>query len=144
MRRYAFPILIVFACAGTVFAMTRPTASDKEASVKLPVSAAKAPEITPWLTAAAQDLGHKTVRAYDGSVYINVGDDKISFFKEKNQMEMHVEFASKYRHAMADREPALKALEMKGQAIFEHALSMQARDAARQQVASRVTTSPEG
>jgi hypothetical protein len=145
MTKFLFPALIVVACAGTAYAMMRGTPADEgEAAVKLPVTASMAPEITPWLQAAATDLGHKAVKAYDGSVYINVGDDKISFFKDKNAMQMHVEFESKYRHSMADREPALKALEAKGQAIFEHALSMQARDASKQQMAARVTSTPEG
>ena len=146
MTKFIFPALIVLGCVGTVFAMTHGGSADAgEKAVKLPVTASAAPEITPWLQAAATDLGHKAVKAYDGSVYIKVGDDKISFFREKNQkeMQMHVEFESKYRHSMAEREPALRALEAKGAAIFEHAVSMQQRNASKEQVAARLTTSPE-
>ena len=144
MNRYIFPALIVLATAGTVVAMTRDAPSEDEASVKLPVAASQANEITPWILAAATDLGHKAVRAYDGSVFIKVGDDSIAYYKEKNTMQMRVAFDSKYRHARAERDPALKALESKGETIYEHALSLQARAAAKEQIASRGSSSPEG
>jgi hypothetical protein len=144
MSRFVFPALIAIACAGTVYAVTREAPSDQEATVKLPVAANDAKEISPYLEHAAQDLGHHTLRAYDGSVYINVGDDKISFFREKNDMQMHVEFDSKFRHDPAQRDADLRALQMKGQAIFEHAVSLKQQDASQNQFASRAKPTPAG
>ena len=142
--RYIFPALIALATAVTVVAVTREAPSGQEGSVALPVAAAEASAMTPWLLAAAKDLGHQHVRAYDGSIFIPVGDDTISFFKEKNAMQMHVELESQYRHTRAQRDPALKELEVKGQAIFEHALSLQARAQAKEQVAARAASAPAG
>ena len=144
MSRFIFPALIVLACVGTAVAMTRDAPSDQEATVKLPIAATQATAITPYLQEAAQDLGHHTLRSFDGAVYINVGDDKISFFREKNAMQMHVEFDSKFRHDPAQREADLRALQMKGQTIFEHAMSLQAQQQSKAMVASRGTLVPAG
>ena len=144
MSKFVFPALIVLAITGTVVAVTRAAPSDEEATVKLPVAATQATEITPYLEVAAKDLGHHTLRAYDGSVYINVGDDKISFFRDKSAMQMHVEFDSKFRHDPSQREADLRALQMKGQTIFEHAMSLQAQQQSKAMVASRGSSVPAG
>ena len=83
-------IAIAIAAAGTVYAMSKDAPSADEATqVRLPVAAVSAPEITPWILAAARELGHSQVRAYDGSVFISVGDDNISFFKEGFRIDHH-------------------------------------------------------
>jgi hypothetical protein len=145
MKNALFPALIVVAIAGTAFAMSRApdASSEEEAAVKL-ASASMTPAIAPWIQAAARDLGHTRVRAYDNSVFIDVGDDRISFFNDKGNLTMHVDLESRYRHAKADRDPALKALELKGKTIFEHALSMQARASVDAQVAQAARTAPVG
>lgn len=137
-------IALVVAVAGTVFAMTREAPPEDDAQVRLPVAAVSAPEITPWLQAAAEALGHKRVRAYDGSVFVEVGDDQISFFKEGNALQMHVGFESKYRHAKHERDDKLKELQSKGHAIFEHAVSLQARSASKERMASAPAAVPAG
>lgn len=140
------PALAIALAAGvTVYAMTKEPAQSEDAhQVKLPVAAVSAPEITPWLQAAATELGHTKVRAYDGSVFIDVGDDRISFFKEGNSLNMHVAFESKYRHAKADRDPALKELQAKGETIYQQAMQMQARAASKERFASATASTATG
>ena len=138
------PVLaIALAAAGTLYAMSKEPA-EADAATRLPVAAVSAPEITPWILAAARDLGHTQVRAYDGSVFIDVGDDSISYFKEGAAFQMHVAFESKYRHSKSEREPALKALQQKGESIYQHAMQLQARSAAEGRFASTAAAVPAG
>lgn len=145
MKTVAPALAIALAAAATVYAMTKePAQADKETQSKLPVAAVSAPEITPWLRVAAEELGHAKVRAYDGSVFVELGDDRISFFKEGNSMQMHVAFESKYRHAKNDRAEALKALHAKGEGIYQKAVDMQARHSANERFASAQARSATG
>lgn len=146
MRNFIFPSLIALGIAGTLYAMSRAPSekADAEGVVKLPVAAAEADKIAPWLNTAARELGHSRVRAYDGSVFIDVGDDSISFFKDDGTLTMHVGVESKYRHARKDRAAVVKGLEEKGQAIYEHALQLRARAESREQVASTGARPPAG
>lgn len=137
-------LLVVLAAAGTVYAMAQAPVAEGDAQRRLPVAVVSAPEITPWILAAARELGHTDVRAYDGSVFIDVGDDSISYFKQGQTFQMHVAFESKYRHSKAEREPALKALQQKGETIFQHALSLQARGASKERFASAAAVPPAG
>lgn len=142
----ALPFLaLAAALGGTVYMMTKePAQAEEAAQSKLPVAAVSAPEITPWLHVAAKELGHAKVRAYDGSVFVEVGDDRISFFKEGNSMQMHVAFESKYRHAKSDRDDALKALHAKGESIYQKAVDLQARASANERFASAQARSATG
>lgn len=144
MKNILPAIAIALAAAGTLYAMNKEPAAEGAAQSRLPIAALSAPEITPWLLAAARELGHTQVRAYDGSVFIDVGDDSISYFKEGQAFQMHVAFESKYRHAKAERDPALKALQAQGETIFQHALSLQARGAAKERLASTAAVVPAG
>lgn len=146
MRNVFFPALIAVAIAGTIFAMARAPSekADQELAVKLPVPADEAQRIAPYLNAAARELGHDRVRAYDGSVFIDLGEESISFFKDQGALTMHVGVETKYRHARKDRATVVKALQDKGQAIYLHALSLQARAEAREQVASTGARPPAG
>jgi hypothetical protein len=132
--------------AAVLAAVTACTArpSEEEANVKLPVTALSVPEVTPWIEKAARELGHTRVRAYQNGVFIDVAGDTISFFREKNGMTMHVGLESKYEHAKSDRAAALKDLQVKGDAIFQQALSLQARSHAESQMAQRPAPSPAG
>ena len=139
------PVLVLaLAAAGTVYAMSQQPVAEEDAQTRLPIPAVSAPEITPWILAAARELGHTKARAYDGSVFIDVGDDSISYFKQGPAFQMHVAFESKYRHSKAERDPALKALQLKGATIFEHALSLQARAASKERFASTAAAVPAG
>ena len=138
MNRLVFPALIVVGIACVGYAVTRPSASDEEVTVKLPVAAAQVSQLTPYLAAAAKDLGASEAKAYDGSAFVKMGEDSISFTKDKTSLQMRVAFDSKYRHARADRDQALKKLEATGESIYEHAVSLQAIAASKDQVALRV------
>jgi hypothetical protein len=146
MRNLLFPGLIAVALAGTVYAMSRAPdhKADEEAALKLPVTAGQVSHITPYLHAAAKDLGHSRVRGYEGSVFVDLGGDTISFFREKGELTMHVGLETKYRHAKKERTAAVKELQEKGQSIYEHALSLKARAEAREQVASTGERPPAG
>ena len=145
MKPVAPALCIALAAAATVYAMTmEPAEADAASQSKLPVAAVSAPEITPWLRVAAEEMGHAKVRAYDGSVFVELGDDRISFFKEGNSMQMHVAFESKYRHASGDRDAALKELHAKGESIYQKAVDMQARHSANERFASAAARSATG
>ena len=137
-------IALALAAGGTVYAMAQEPADENHGERTLPVAAASAHEITPWILAAARELGHTKVRAYDGSVFIDVGDDSISYFKDGEAFKMHVAFESKFRHSKSERAPALKNLEQKGDSIFRQALLLQARFTQQGRLASAGAALPAG
>jgi hypothetical protein len=140
MRNVIFPLLLVTTVAVAANEFFSEGPPEKELTVALPATA----EISPYLMSAAKDLGHKRVRGYDGGVFINDGEETIAFYKTKTGMEMHVAFETEYRNKKADRENALQALKVKGQSIYEHAKSLQARSAAEGAFAKAEATSPSG
>jgi hypothetical protein len=140
MRNLIFPLLLVATvgvAASQYFAEEPP---EKEMTVPLVATA----DIAPYLEQAARDLGHKKVRAYDGGVFINSGEETIAFYKTKQGMEMHVAFETEYRRKKTEREQALLGLRNKGESIYELAKSMQARSAAEGAFAAREAKSPHG
>lgn len=144
MRNAILPALVVLATAGTIYAMSvAPSGkSEEETSVKL--TSRSAAELTPYLQVAARELGYARPRGYDSGVFIDAGEDKISFFREKDGLTLHVALESRYRHARSERAAALQALESKGREIYETALQLQARAEARAHVASRPSARPTG
>ena len=141
MKNIIAPALIVAGIAVTGYFMTRPEAPEEEVAVKLPVAKAEADEVTGFIAAAARDLGAGKVRAYAGGVFVDVGDDTIGYFKQPDgSLAMQVEVDQKYKNGKSDRAPALQELKAKGESIFTHARSLQARSAAEGAFAARSVT----
>ncbi len=138
MKNVIAPALIVAGIAVTAYFVTRPEAPEEDVAVKLPVAKAEADEVTGFIAAAARELGTGKVRAYQGGVFVQIDGDTIGFVKQPDgSVAMQVEVDQKYRNGKADRAPALQELKSKGEAIFTHARSLQARTAAEGAYASR-------
>lgn len=138
MKKLIAPALIVTGIAATAYFMTRPEAPEEEVAVKLPVAKAEADEVAGFIAKAARDMGAGKVRAYQGGVFVDVGDDTIGFYKQPDgSLAMQVEVDLKYRNNKSERAPALQELKAKGETIFTHARSLQARSAAEGAFASR-------
>lgn len=136
MRNIIFPALVALATAGTLYAMSAAPSgqAEGESSVKLAVRDPAA--LTPYLHAAAKELGYAQPRGYDNGVFINAGDDKISFINEKGALTLHVALESRYHHSKSERPVALQGLKDKGRVIFETALQIQSRSNVRDQMAT--------
>lgn len=146
MRNAIFPALIVAAVVGTVYAMTSAPGAqaEEQAAVKLPVSELDVVALTPYLHKAAKELGYARIRGYDNSVFVPDGDNSINFFRENGALTMHVEVETRFRHAKSERAAVIKELQDKGERIFQQAVSLQAREEARDAVASTGSRRPAG
>ncbi|MBI1946958.1 MAG: hypothetical protein HYS27_14775 [Deltaproteobacteria bacterium] len=145
MKNVIAPVLVVAGIAVTAYFVTRPEAPEEDVAVKLPVARAEADEVTGFIAAAARDLGAGKVRAYQGGVFVDVGDDTIGYFKQPDgSLAMQVEVDQKFKNGKAERAPALMELKAKGESIFTHARSLQARSAAEGAFASRSVSTRSG
>ncbi len=129
MKHAAFPLLIVLASCLAVFAVVRDTPADEAGVVQLALSTHEAQEVTPYLQAAALELGEHRVRAYGKGVFINGDNATIAYVQTNGALQMHYAFESKYRVAHAQRESELKALRSHGEAIVARAQEIRARQA---------------
>lgn len=100
-------------------------ASEKEVAVALPVDAAAAKALVPYLERAARERGIKRVRAYERDVFIPLEQASLSFVRNGDTFSMHVELESQYRYAKGDRAAALADVKSIGDAIFTRALQLQ-------------------
>jgi hypothetical protein len=129
MQKLVFPALVVSMTLGAFYLATRTEVPDEETAVKLNVSAREADEVTPWLAAAAKELGHGRVRAYDKGVFIDSDNASIAFTEAKDGMQMQVAFETKYRIPAKAREEALADLKTHGEKIFARAQELKSREA---------------
>jgi hypothetical protein len=129
MQKAIFPALIVAGVLFTAYKVTETEAPDEETAVKLAVNGREAEAVTPYLQAAARQMGHSRVRAYDEGVFIDSDNASIYFTEAKDGMEMHVAFESKYRIPARAREAALKDLKAHGEQIFAKAQELKSLDA---------------
>ncbi|MCC7069712.1 MAG: hypothetical protein IT383_00210 [Deltaproteobacteria bacterium] len=138
MKNVIAPVLVIAGIAVTAYFVSKPEAPEEDVAVKLPVAKGEADEVAGFIAAAARELGAGKVRAYQGGVFVDVDGDTIGFVKQPDgSVAMQVEVDQKYRNGKAERAPALQALKSKGDAIFTHARSLQARTAAEGAYASR-------
>lgn len=138
MKKLIAPTLILVGIAVTGYFVMKPEAPEEAVAMKLPVAKAEADEVAGFIAAAAKDLKAGKVRAYSNAVFVDVGDDTIGYFKQPDgSLAMQVEVDQKYKNGKAERAPALQELKLKGESIFTHARSLQARTAAEGAFASR-------
>ena len=100
--------------------------NERELAVELPVSAADAAGIVPFIEQAARERGITRVRAYDRDVFIPLEQATLSFVRNGGALTMHVEVESQYRFAKQDRAAVLADLRGVGNAIFARAQQLQA------------------
>lgn len=145
MKKAIAPALIIAGIAVTAYFVSRPEAPEEEIATKLPVAKAEADEVAGFIAAAAKDLGAGKVRAYPSGVFVDVGEDTIAFYKQPDgSLAMQVEVDLKYRNHKSERAPALQELKAKGETIFTHARSLQARTAAEGAFAARTVKTNNG
>lgn len=99
--------------------------NERELAVELPVSAADAAAIVPFIEKAARERGITRVRAYERDVFIPLEQATLSFVRNGGALTMHVAVESEYRFAKGDRVAALTELKGMGNAIFTRALQLQ-------------------
>jgi hypothetical protein len=104
-------------------------ASDKELAIDLPVDAAAAADLAPFLEKAARERGITRVRAYTRDVFIPLEHASLSFVRNGAAFTMHVAVDSEYRFSKGDRASALAELKATGDAIFVRALQLQGQAA---------------
>lgn len=129
MQKLVFPTLIVAMTLGAFYLALRSPPADEETAVKLSVSAREAEDVTPWLAAAAKELGHGRVRAYEQGVFIDADNASIAFTEAKDGMQMQVAFETKYRIPHQARQAALADLKQHGEKIFARAQELKSREA---------------
>lgn len=99
--------------------------NERELAVELPVSAADAAAVVPFIEKAARERGITRVRAYEKDVFIPLEQATLSFVRNGGALTMHVAVESEYRFAKGDRAAALTELKGMGNAIFTRALQLQ-------------------
>lgn len=99
--------------------------NEKELAVELPVSAADAASVVPFIEMAARQAGHTRVRAYERDVFIPLEEATLSFVRNGNALTLHVAVESELRFAKGERKAALIDLKNQGNALFAKALQLQ-------------------
>ncbi len=100
--------------------------NDKEMAVELPVSAADAATVIPFIEKAARESGLTRVRAYERDLFIPLEAATLSFVRKGNVLTLHVAVESEYRYAKGDRKAALVDLKDQGTTLFTRALQLKA------------------
>ncbi|MDP2345117.1 MAG: hypothetical protein Q8O67_29500 [Deltaproteobacteria bacterium] len=127
MKTLAVALFAAFASAAAIGSAGTFTIfeNEKELAVELPISAADAAAVVPFIEMAARQGGLTRVRAYAKDVFIPLENATISFVRNGNALTLHVAVESEYRFAKGDRKAALIDLKNQGNAIFTKALQLQ-------------------
>jgi hypothetical protein len=127
MKTIAVALFAAFASAAAIGSAGNFTIfeNEKELAIELPVSAADAAVVVPFIEKAARESGLTRVRAYAKDVFIPLEGATLSFVRNGNALTMHVAVESEYRFAKGDRKAALLDLKNQGNLIFMRALQLQ-------------------